>query len=1160
MAGKESKHDTGRKVGSVAMSALMVWSMAPHPVIAQTATGSAAEDGDGQTPQEALEQNPAQQEAEVVTAENDGSDAAADEAAAEETQEALGEKLDAAAPAPADGAAGAASETDADADADAGAQKSTANAAAAAATTAQNVPYVDGSGTLKQVTSATLLSSALASSATLPTGWYLVDTDITQAQRIVASGDVHLILGDGKTLTAQGGITVPSGSTLTVYGQTAQTGALVAKAPAPGAAIGGVSGVACGDIVIDGGTITATSTSGPGIGAVSGAAGTVAVNGGSVTSTGIGGAGPTDGVTAVTINGGTVTSTAKSGPGISAVSSTGKVTINGGTVTAKAGDTNSAGIGGFGTGDAPGVSIAGGTVKATGGSFSAGIGSGSMGSGSGAGNCNAISITGGNVTAIGGSNGGAAIGGGRGNRDGGTILISGPNTVVKATANGYSGAIGGGRSGHCGNVTISNGARVTAQSATEAIGAGDGGAATGSITINGAYVLCTTAGDQTVPGIGACGNTASGPSIPVTITGNSVVFVEGPINENDKANWNGLIGQARDANGNPSRRGIRTAKLYGTTVEPAFAFEIPSGFTLDIEAGKTLGVHNGVSMNNLGTVNVSGTLDYTGGKLYNSGTITKVGQGQIIPDDSIVTVAPAAIAMAAQSGSPVYGDNIALQATVTGANGSGGTVEFFVNGTPAGTATPDSSGVASLSSQAVTPLWHGGANSVYAVFSGGTGQASAKSDAVTYNVAKKPLAAPANVAWTTGSGNATVSWNAVDHATYYTVQLLKDGQAQGLPLYVYNTTGAASVNWTFPLTAAGSYTAQVTAVGDTNYANAQATTAVAVNTVSFNAGVAGSGASGMPSLQGVLAGGTYTRPGDPTCTGYVFSHWTAPDGGNPFASGNTTTVGSPLLLTANWGLEAMTGVRWGGQTQAAWNAVPNAHDYLVTLYDNSGAAPVAVGTASNVLPPNPATPTVTYDFSNMTAPGTYSFSVQALGDTGVTGNAPVSSPVVSSVTFDMNGAHLDGHSRPLRAARLRGGRRCRPYAHRLHVLGLDWQRHHHACHGHLRPDRERPAGLHRQLADEHGAERGLGHRGGRRHKRHGHLGRLGRRRLRLLGAALQVCERRRGRGRGPARLCVRRHRRQRGRAHHARGGCRLYLHRDAYRHRCRHGQCLRPEQ
>ncbi len=507
-----------------------------------------------------------------------------------------------------------------------------------------------------------------------------------------------------------------------------------------------------------------------------------------------------------------------------------------------------------------------------------------------------------------------------------------------------------------------------------------------------------------MPGIGACGNTASGPSIPVTITGNSVVFVEGPINENDKANWNGLIGQARDANGNPSRRGIRTAKLYGTTVEPAFAFEIPSGFTLDIEAGKTLGVHNGVSMNNLGTVNVSGTLDYTGGKLYNSGTITKVGQGQIIPDDSIVTVAPAAIAMAAQSGSPVYGDNIALQATVTGANGSGGTVEFFVNGTPAGTATPDSSGVASLSSQAVTPLWHGGANSVYAVFSGGTGQASAKSDAVTYNVAKKPLAAPANVAWTTGSGNATVSWNAVDHATYYTVQLLKDGQAQGLPLYVYNTTGAASVNWTFPLTAAGSYTAQVTAVGDTNYANAQATTAVAVNTVSFNAGVAGSGASGMPSLQGVLAGGTYTRPGDPTCTGYVFSHWTAPDGGNPFASGNTTTVGSPLLLTANWGLEAMTGVRWGGQTQAAWNAVPNAHDYLVTLYDNSGAAPVAVGTASNVLPPNPATPTVTYDFSNMTAPGTYSFSVQALGDTGVTGNAPVSSPVVSSVTFDMNGA------------------------------------------------------------------------------------------------------------------------------------------------------------
>ncbi|MEY8437613.1 InlB B-repeat-containing protein [Atopobiaceae bacterium 24-176] len=1038
MADKESRHDTGRRVGSVAMSALMVWSMAPHPVIAQTVSGT-AEDGDAQTPQEALEKNAAQQEAEAITAENDGSDAAADEAAAEETQEALGEKLDAASGAAAasgnsaaSGAAAASGNSAAALDATApaadkaaDAKAAAAPAAAAAATTAANVAYVDASGALKQAPTATLLSSALASSATLPAGWYLVDTDITQANRIVTSGNVNLILGDGHTLNAQAGIECMGSNSLTIYCQTAQTGTLNAQASnasAQAAAIGATNTGACGTVTINGGVVNAnngSATRGPGIGGCGANGGSVTINGGAVTATGSTlaqdgnvqyfpgiGSSSSGRLTSITINGGTVNASASSRGGGAGIGESSLVSITGGNVTASGpADGNAVHSPGIGITCADGgqIKISGGTVTAAGGVYSPAMGA------SGAHGWGTIEITGGNVSATAGAGGDysapSAIGGAC-EGTGGSITISGASTTVYASVpdrGQWSAAIGGGARSKAGTIAISNGAHVTTKSCVEGIGTGVSGDSTGSITIDSAYVRVISIGDVTESGIGACGNASTVPvsaQTPVAILGNAVVISDGPICQTSQSSWRGLVGQGRAADGSLSKNnGVKTAALYGTTVNPAFSFEIPAGFTLNIDANKTLGVHNGVSMNNLGTVSVSGTLDYTGGHLYNSGTITKVGSGQIIPSGTVTTVTPATIAMAAQTGSPVYGDTVSLQATVTNANGNNGTVKFFVNGTLAGTATPNASGVATLSSQAVEPLWHGGSNSVYAVFSGGTDQADAKSSTITYSVAKKPLAVPANVAWTVGSGNATVSWNAVDHAKYYTVQLVKDGQAQGLPLYVYSTTGATSVNWTFPITAAGSYTAQVTAVGDTNYANAQATTAVAVNTVSFNAGVAGSGASGMPSLQGVLASGTYTKPGDPTATGYVFSHWTAPDGSNPFASGSTTTVASPLLLTANWGLTAMTGVRWSGSAQAAWNAVPNAHDYLVTLYKNNGSTSVAVGTANNVLPP-----TTTFGFANMTAPGTYSFSVQALGDTGVVSNAPVTSGLASSVQFDTAGA------------------------------------------------------------------------------------------------------------------------------------------------------------
>ena len=48
--------------------------------------------------------------------------------------------------------------------------------------------------------------------------WYVVSEDTTIEDRINVTGDVHLILCDGATLTAKHGIRVVEGNSLTIYG------------------------------------------------------------------------------------------------------------------------------------------------------------------------------------------------------------------------------------------------------------------------------------------------------------------------------------------------------------------------------------------------------------------------------------------------------------------------------------------------------------------------------------------------------------------------------------------------------------------------------------------------------------------------------------------------------------------------------------------------------------------------------------------------------------------------------------------------------------------------------------------------------------------------------------------------------------------------------
>ena len=148
-------------------------------------------------------------------------------------------------------------------------------------------------------------------------GWYVLNADTKFGSRISVTGDVHLILKDGCTLTAYLGINVADDNSLTVYAQSNGTGALVASGRSGygPAGIGGSRGGAGGKITINGGKVTATSDTGAGIGGGSGGAGgNITINGGTVTVTsesggaGIGGGHGGDGGT-ISITGGNVKAT-----------------------------------------------------------------------------------------------------------------------------------------------------------------------------------------------------------------------------------------------------------------------------------------------------------------------------------------------------------------------------------------------------------------------------------------------------------------------------------------------------------------------------------------------------------------------------------------------------------------------------------------------------------------------------------------------------------------------------------------------------------------------------------------------------------------------------------------------------------------------------------
>ena len=181
----------------------------------------------------------------------------------------------------------------------------------------------------------------------------------------------------------------------------------------------------------------------------------------------------------------------------SASDTTGSLTATGGY--------HSAGIGGSDEHDGQ-VTITGGEITATGGNGGAGIGGGA-GDTDAVGGDGDVTISGGTITATGGSLGAGIGGGAYGN---GTVTVTDGDITAKATGR-YGAGIGGGYGaipkdtliGGNGTVTISGGTITEASGGYMAAGIGSGYQGLGTVTIEGDAVIKNAQGGEAGAGIGS---------------------------------------------------------------------------------------------------------------------------------------------------------------------------------------------------------------------------------------------------------------------------------------------------------------------------------------------------------------------------------------------------------------------------------------------------------------------------------------------------------------------------------------------------------------------------------------------------------------------------------------------------------------------------------
>ena len=372
------------------------------------------------------------------------------------------------------------------------------------------VAYLDENGQTKYCTKYSVLTSETKESILdyddkwydLPAGWYVVEGNVTITPRVDTHGAVNLILTNGSHLTAEWGIDVKVGDTVTVYAQSTDEGTvgrLTACLPAdfnldrivhysvwPDSGMAGIGSSARWRAGNDG---------------IRESEGTIVINGGNIRAKGQDNASAIGGTRASDIEFRSTDSgevyNRRQGGGI---------TINGGVVRTEPfalpeGNplaVDSVGIGTCQMGYGGSVTINGGTVIAEAANDAITTGDGGT-----------ITINGGDVTARGGVNNfgdnshRVLSGNGIGPYESGSVIINGG--TVKATAKGNGFGIGGARIYNTGAMTVTiNEGTIEATANRNNAAIGDKGKGESGVTINGGIIHAVGKGGAA--GIGSKGD------------------------------------------------------------------------------------------------------------------------------------------------------------------------------------------------------------------------------------------------------------------------------------------------------------------------------------------------------------------------------------------------------------------------------------------------------------------------------------------------------------------------------------------------------------------------------------------------------------------------------------------------------------------------------
>ena len=167
----------------------------------------------------------------------------------------------------------------------------------------------------------------------------------------------------------------------------------------------------------------------------------------------------------------------------------------------------------------------------------------------------------------------------------------------------------------------------------------------------------------------------------------------------------------------------------------------------------------------------------------------------------------------------------------------------------------------------------------------------ATSDPMTFTIDKAALAAPQGLNLTSDAhGTATACWDAVENASGYTIQLYKDGAAQGDAVVVTGTSHE------FSIAEPGTYTVKVRASGSDNYADgAEAEAGLTFFSVSF---ATNGGGTVVPQI--VAEGGKAIAPADPVRAGHAFGGWYSDESLTQEWDFGTSTVDGEMTLYARW--------------------------------------------------------------------------------------------------------------------------------------------------------------------------------------------------------------------------------------------------------------------